>query len=209
MAKNNNLTDFVRDLADGFREKTGTATEWKINPQNFSEWLTSIPATRSFRKFLNSLQMSNIQIPAGSNYAYEPVSNLTNDVPQELVVNGDMPLYPVIRLDITLADNLPDGDYVSITDAVSPEYGSLPLLGKLSRQGDTYSHYILLLPNMADTGKKTLTFAPVYIKHEDPVGSAINNAVVNISAEWVTMGLAPSGNYSVLSLRTGKGVIVQ
>lgn len=40
MAKNNNLTDFLKDLADGFREKTGQ--QGKINPQNFRSILASI-----------------------------------------------------------------------------------------------------------------------------------------------------------------------
>ncbi len=40
MAKNNNLTDFLTDLADGIREKKGTTG--KINPQNFRSEIASI-----------------------------------------------------------------------------------------------------------------------------------------------------------------------
>ena len=40
MAKNNNLTDFLTDVADAIRAKKGT-TE-KINPQNFSSEIASI-----------------------------------------------------------------------------------------------------------------------------------------------------------------------
>lgn len=40
MAKNNNLTDFLTDLADGIRAKKGTTG--KINPQNFRSEIASI-----------------------------------------------------------------------------------------------------------------------------------------------------------------------
>lgn len=40
MAKNNNLTDFLTDMADAIREKKGTSA--KINPQDFSDEIKSI-----------------------------------------------------------------------------------------------------------------------------------------------------------------------
>lgn len=40
MAKNNNLTDFLTDLADGIRAKKGMTG--KINPQNFRSEIASI-----------------------------------------------------------------------------------------------------------------------------------------------------------------------
>ena len=42
MAKNNNLTDFLTDVADAIRTKKGTTA--KINPQDFSSEIASIPA---------------------------------------------------------------------------------------------------------------------------------------------------------------------
>lgn len=42
MSKENNLTDFLTDVADAIREKKGT-TE-KINPQNFSEEIKNLPS---------------------------------------------------------------------------------------------------------------------------------------------------------------------
>ena len=41
MAKNNNLTDFLTDVADAIRAKKGTTA--KINPQDFSSEIASIP----------------------------------------------------------------------------------------------------------------------------------------------------------------------
>lgn len=40
MAKTNNLTDFLTDVADGIRAKKGTTA--KINPQNFRSEIESI-----------------------------------------------------------------------------------------------------------------------------------------------------------------------
>lgn len=43
MAKNNNLTDFVTDLANHIRGKVGLPTTSKINPQNFSDYIDKMP----------------------------------------------------------------------------------------------------------------------------------------------------------------------
>ena len=45
MAKNNNLTDFLTDVADAIRAKKGTTA--KINPQDFSSEIASIPTSGS------------------------------------------------------------------------------------------------------------------------------------------------------------------
>ena len=42
MAKNNNLTDFLTDLANTIRPKKGYASTVKLNPQNFSSEISSI-----------------------------------------------------------------------------------------------------------------------------------------------------------------------
>jgi hypothetical protein len=46
MSKENNLTDFLTDVADAIREKKGTSE--KINPQNFSEEIRGIEAGSPF-----------------------------------------------------------------------------------------------------------------------------------------------------------------
>lgn len=43
MAKNNNLTDFVTDIANHFRGKIGLPSTSKINPQNFSDYIDTMP----------------------------------------------------------------------------------------------------------------------------------------------------------------------
>lgn len=51
MAKNNNLTDFLTDVADAIREKKGTSD--LINPQDFSAEIASIKTTGSSHKDCN------------------------------------------------------------------------------------------------------------------------------------------------------------
>lgn len=43
MAKNNNLTDFLTDIANHFRDKLGLPSTSKINPQNFSDYIDAMP----------------------------------------------------------------------------------------------------------------------------------------------------------------------
>lgn len=44
MAKNNNLTDFLTDLAGAIRTKKGYPASQKINPQDFASEIASISA---------------------------------------------------------------------------------------------------------------------------------------------------------------------
>lgn len=43
MAKNDNLTDFVTDLADAIRWKCNSSSAVKINPQNFADEIKNLP----------------------------------------------------------------------------------------------------------------------------------------------------------------------
>ena len=52
MAKNNNLKDFLTDVADAIREKKGTTD--KINPQNFSDEIKNISGGGLEMKYYNS-----------------------------------------------------------------------------------------------------------------------------------------------------------
>ena len=42
MAKNNNVTDYLTDLAGAIRTKKGYPASQKINPQNFADEILSI-----------------------------------------------------------------------------------------------------------------------------------------------------------------------
>lgn len=52
MAKNNNLGDFLIDLANGIRAKKGYTAEQKIDPQDFRNEIESI-ATSGITEFLD------------------------------------------------------------------------------------------------------------------------------------------------------------
>lgn len=79
MPKNNNLTDFVTDLANTFRAKCGTTGT--INPQNFSKFVSGMPFFK-FRKTVDitSISSSGVKLPVyyGKTYVKGEVY-LTND----------------------------------------------------------------------------------------------------------------------------------
>ena len=61
MAKNNNLTDFLTDVANAIRAKKGTTA--KINPQNFASEIASISTGggESWEEFLVAEGVSNTE----------------------------------------------------------------------------------------------------------------------------------------------------
>ena len=79
MAKNNNLSDFVTDLADAIRAKCGTTGT--INPQDFSKFVGGMP----FFKFLRTEDITatadtGAQLPLSYNQIYiKGEVYLTND----------------------------------------------------------------------------------------------------------------------------------
>ena len=79
MAKNNNLTDFVTDLADAIRAKCGTTGT--INPQDFSKFVGGMP----FYKFLETVDItaksdSEKTLPLSFGYTYRKgIVYITND----------------------------------------------------------------------------------------------------------------------------------
>lgn len=79
MAKNNNLTDFVTDLANAIRAKCGTTGT--INPQDFSKFVGGMP----FFKFSRTVDITSTadvgeQLPIAFNKVYvKGIVYLTND----------------------------------------------------------------------------------------------------------------------------------
>lgn len=97
MAKNNNLTDFVTDLADAIRAKCKTTG--KINPQDFSKFVGGMP----FFKIKQTVDITSTadvgkQLPISFNKVYvKGILYLTNDNGQStmgesgsalIIVNG-------------------------------------------------------------------------------------------------------------------------
>ena len=57
MAKNNNLTDFLTDIANTLRNKKNTQD--LINPQNFSSEISSIPTDNFAKKYVTQTISGN------------------------------------------------------------------------------------------------------------------------------------------------------
>lgn len=115
MAKNNNLTDFVRDLADGFREKLGWETTDKINPQDFRDFVDHSPSvgnltegleTLNWTKRIESDQLS-VECPASipKSYYYDEATGTQ--------------LLPLIQFTIEALDPLTQDEYIWVEDATT------------------------------------------------------------------------------------------
>lgn len=79
MAKNNNLTDFVTDLADAIRAKCKTTGT--INPQDFSAFAGGMPFFK-FKRTVDITSTANIgkELPISFNTVYvKGIVYLTND----------------------------------------------------------------------------------------------------------------------------------
>jgi hypothetical protein len=70
MSKENNLTDFLTDVADAIREKKGTSE--KINPQNFSEEIRSIQSGGEVNTFGEVMTDSGLGIPTVKRLEFSP-----------------------------------------------------------------------------------------------------------------------------------------
>lgn len=109
MAKNNNLTDFLTDLADGIRAKKGTTGT--INPQNFRSEIASIKTEKPEQtKTVTITENGTITITPDSGKVLTAVTVTTNVQADKPTLNA-----PAIALNgstITITDNL-NGNFVT------------------------------------------------------------------------------------------------
>lgn len=109
MAKNNNLTDFLTDLADGIRAKKGTTGT--INPQNFRSEIASIETAKPEQtKTVTITENGTITITPDSGKVLTAVTVTTNVQAEKPTLNA-----PAIALSgstITITDNL-NGNFVT------------------------------------------------------------------------------------------------
>ena len=100
MAKNNNLTDFVTDIANAIRAKC--KTRGKINPQEFSEFVGGMP----FFKFRETRDITSKQatapwIPISYDKTYvKGEIYLTNDNALTVLPNGESVTIQAVGNDI-------------------------------------------------------------------------------------------------------------
>lgn len=99
MAKNNNLTDFLTDVADAIRTKKGTSG--LIDPQDFSSEIASIPSGGTSKlpevidKSVTQITASDLgQIRTIGNYTFQSCTALTSVViPNTVTSIGDSAFY--------------------------------------------------------------------------------------------------------------------
>lgn len=85
MAKNNNLTDFLTDLADGIRAKKGTTGT--INPQNFRSEIASIETAKPTQTKTVTPTKSTQKATPDSGYVLSQVT--VNPIPAEYITTID------------------------------------------------------------------------------------------------------------------------
>lgn len=109
MAKNNNLTDFLTDLADGIRAKKGTTGT--INPQNFRSEIASIETAKPEQtKTVTITENGTITIIPDSGKVLTAVTVTTNVQADKPTLNA--PAIALSGSNITITDNL-NGNFVT------------------------------------------------------------------------------------------------
>ena len=100
MSKQDNLTDFLTDVADAIREKKGSSE--KINPQNFSEEIKNLPSGGEVNTFGETMvdntgagvtQVKSLKISSSitniANYAYQYLQVSKFDLHDGILSIGD------------------------------------------------------------------------------------------------------------------------
>lgn len=176
MAKNNNLTDFVRDLADGFREKLGWETTDKINPQDFRDFIDHSPSVGSLTYGLETLNWTKT-LTFEDCITIDCPSNI--DISMYYNVDTGTQLLPLIQFRFVALDPIAVPDNVFIEDDMTKAW-----IGTLSAN-KTEIRYIL--PVFADEGNESLspTFPPFSVY---PVLMEAESVRVQMTASWVQIG---------------------
>lgn len=173
MAKNNNLTDFVRDLADGFREKLGWETTDKINPQDFRDFVEHSPSVGTLNTGLESLNWERtiqsieerIMCPA---------------IQEDLFFDRSTgkPLLPLIRFQFTVLDPLEGDENIRFKDASTS--GTIVILDSTNSTG------AYIVPVFASRDLSNVSEFPNF----DIFASSIREGGVRLKmeAKWVQIG---------------------
>lgn len=192
MAKNNNLTDFVRDLADGFREKLGWESTDKINPQDFRDFVEHSPAAGNLIYGLETLNWTKTLL----NNQYETVL-----CPSELDVNYYFDAttatqrLPLIQFTVQALDPIVGDGEIRIFDDMSNTR-----IGSISANNTGVVKYVL--PVIADISTTQKT---AYFPSFSMVGKGNSEAGVRVkmTASFVQIG---SAQYPmILSCSTMRG----
>ena len=193
MAKNDNLTDFVTDIADGFREKGGYTEENKIDPQNFRDYIENSPGLAGFSQFLGPLNWTKTLQNNVNEEVYCPAEGI--DVSRYYDAATGKQLLPLIQFTVHVLDPLTGEGEVRVYDVMTDA-----AIGRLN-SAVTEATYILPVFANLDTPGKYAVFPTFGMIATDGPTTGVR---VQLTAEWVLIGDPRSP--VVLSGSTLKGI---
>lgn len=198
MAKNNNLSDFVTDLANEIRAKENVPTTRKINPQDFSDHIAAFPAARGYKKYLTQLQTT---LSATVNNPANFFDITPSLIPQEVFFDATLnkQLYPVLIVTAEWIDPVATVEMIQVKDGYTDG-----IIAELTVNNPIVTFPSVLFANLGSS-KRCDTSIVIFQPINDP--DATNE--IKITTEWLTIGLPynSDGDIPIYSLATGKGVI--
>ena len=173
MAKNNNLTDFVRDLADGFREKLGWQSTDKINPQDFRDFVAHSPSVGTLTNGLETLNWTRtitdteeeISCPVLPEYYY-------------LDELSGKSLMPLICFQFTVLDQLDGDEVIRFSDEAT--LNPFVILNASNTTGTC------ILPVFAIRNESNAAYFPPFIMSAANIRAA--GVRLKMTAAWVQIG---------------------
>ena len=173
MAKNNNLTDFVRDLADGFREKLGWQSTAKINPQDFRDFIAHSPSVGTLTAGLETLNWERTITDTE-----EEIS--CPDLPEYYYLDESTgkSLMPLIRFQFTVLDPLEGTENIRFNDEATLN----PFL-ILNASNSTGS---CILTVFAIRDESNVAFFPPFIMSASNIRAS--GVRLKMEASWVQIG---------------------
>lgn len=173
MAKNNNLTDFVRDLADGFREKLGWPSTDKINPQDFRDFIAHSPSVGTLTTGLEPLNWTkllkttniDVECPEMETQYYYDEATQTQ-------------MYPLIKFRIQAEEPLTDTEEIRIFDAYSDT-----TIGTLTQATETVDYIVPVFAAL--NNRNSAYFSLFAIAPQNIRAGGIH---VSLTATWVQIG---------------------
>ena len=193
MAKNNNLTDFVTDIADGFREKGGYTGENKINPQNFRDYIENSPGLAGFSQFLGPLNWTKTLQNNVNEEVDCPAEGI--DVSRYYDAATGKQLLPLIQFTVHALDPITGEGEVRVYD-----YMTDAAIGRLNSTVTEMTYILPVFANL-DTTAKYAVFPSFGMIATDVPETGVR---VQMTAEWVLIGDPRSP--VVLSGATLKGI---
>ena len=196
MAKNNNLTDFVTDLANHIRGKIGLPTTTKINPQNFSNAIDGLPHLIDASARFPSMAV-DINITEGLEEKY---AEFPADFPWLSLPDGTDFITPVVfKIEASISSTT-DGSATVGVEIEGSEYtgGATVLLLNAPETGtDAVTRYVVLTALKSSIDG---TYRPRFRAYADQSGDSEKPTMkIKITPYLVMMG------EKVLSLQTCKG----